>query len=540
MNILFICKHNRFRSKIAESIFNKLNKNWSNESKSAGIIPGSYPLDKTEVQAAKELDIKLERKPRVIEEELLKWSNILIVVADDVPKETFSKYEKEGRKIEFWDVEDLKVDDKEKAKGIILKIKDKVENFVDRINKGQMKEGYQPSKEILDKYADLLVNFALNSGKGIKKRDVVLLQVPESAKPMLVALRRAVLKAGGNPIMQFLPDDISREFYELASEEQLKFFPAKYLKGRVDEIDHRIYIIADKDMHELEGIDPWKIMVSQKASKPYSDWLDEKENKGKYTWTLALYGTEAMAKEAGMTLKEYWGEIIKACYLDEKEVIKKWKEIFREVERVRDKLNSLKIEKLRVKAEGTDLTIGVGKNRKWLGGDGRNIPSFEVFISPDCRIADGRIKFTEKLYRYGNLIENVELVFKNGEVIEAKATKGEGVLKEMIKTDPGSKRIGEFSLTDSRLSRIEKFMAETLFDENVGGKQGNTHLALGKAYKDSYPGDPSKVDKEKWKEIGYNESAIHTDIVATSRREVIAYLEDGKVLVIYKDGKFTI
>ena len=124
MNILFICKHNRFRSKIAESIFNKLNKNWSNESKSAGIIPGSYPLDKTEVQAAKELDIKLERKPRVIEEELLKWSNILIVVADDVPKETCSKYEKEGRKIEFWDVEDLKVDDKEKAKGIILKIKD--------------------------------------------------------------------------------------------------------------------------------------------------------------------------------------------------------------------------------------------------------------------------------------------------------------------------------------------------------------------------------------------------------------------------------
>ena len=290
---------------------------------------------------------------------------------------------------------------------------------------------YVPSEEILDKYAGLLINFALNSGNGIKKGDVVLLQVPECAKPMLISLRKEVLKAGGNPIIHFIPDDISRDFYELASEEQLKFFPAKYLKGRVDEVDHRVCIIADSDLHELEGINPKKIMISQRAFKPYFEWFDEKENKGKYTWTLALYGTEAMAKEAGMTLEEYWGEIIKACYLDEKDVIKKWKEIVREVERVKNKLNSLKIKKLRVKAEGTDLTIGIGKNRKWLGGDGRNVPSFEVFISPDCRIADGTIKFTEKLYRYGNLIENIVLEFKNGEVVQATASKGEDVLKEI-------------------------------------------------------------------------------------------------------------
>ena len=87
---------------------------------------------------------------------------------------------------------------------------------------------YQPSKQVLDKYADLLINFALNRGNGIKKGDVVLLQVPECAKPLLVALRRAVLKAGGHSIIQYIPDGMQREFYSLANENQLSFFPEKY------------------------------------------------------------------------------------------------------------------------------------------------------------------------------------------------------------------------------------------------------------------------------------------------------------------------
>ena len=83
-------------------------------------------------------------------------------------------------------------------------------------------------------------------------------------------------------------------------------------------------------------------------------------------------------------------------------------------------------------------------------------------------------------------------------------------------------------------------MGETLFDENVGGEQGNTHLALGKAYKDSYVGDPSRPSKEEWAAMGFNDSAVHTDIVATSRRKVTATLEDGSERVIYEDGRFRV
>jgi aminopeptidase len=398
---------------------------------------------------------------------------------------------------------------------------------------------YKPPDSILEKYARLIVDFALGGGTGIKPKDVVFIQVPECAKPMLVHLRRAVLRSGGFPITQYIPDGIEREYYLEANDEQLSFFPSKYLKGKVEEMDHVVGIIADTNLHELEGIPPEKLMRIQKAMKPYKEWRDEKENSGKLTWNLALYGTEAMAAEAKMTIKEYWEQIITACYLDEPDPIAKWKSIKEEVERIKKELNSLSIVKLFVEAKDTEITVGIGKGRKWLGCDGRNIPSFEIFISPDWRLTHGKIFFNEPLYRYGNLIKDVHLEFEHGRVVHAKARTGEEVLQEMIKVENADK-IGEFSLTDSRLSRITKFMAETLFDENVGGEQGNTHMAIGSAYKDCYPGDPSEVTEAGWKELGYNESVIHTDIISTTKRTVTAFLENGEKKVIYKDGKFVI
>lgn len=392
---------------------------------------------------------------------------------------------------------------------------------------------------ILERYAHVLINFALRGGEGIKKNDVVLLQVPECAKPLLKELQIAVLKAGGHYITQFVPDDLARQFYEHANEEQIAFFPDKYLKGRVDQVDHLVMIIAETNKRELQGIDPKMIMTRSKAFKPYMDWRTNKENRGKMTWTLALYGTPAMAAEADLSLEAYWDQIIKACYLDHTHPVEKWREVFAEVERVKSKLNELHIEKVRVRATGTDITIGLGPHRLWMGGNGRNIPSFELFISPDARKTEGHITFNQPLYRYGDLIKNVYLEFKEGRVIKATAEHGEHLLREMIAAK-NADRIGEFSLTDKRLSRIDHFMAETLFDENMGGPEGNTHIALGSAYKDSYPGDPSTLTEIEWEALGYNDSVVHTDIVSTKKREVTATLPNGRELMIYKDGQFTI
>jgi aminopeptidase len=398
---------------------------------------------------------------------------------------------------------------------------------------------YEVSREILDKYADVLINFGLGEGKGAKKGEVVYIQCPECAKPFLISLRRAVLKAGAIPIIDYSPDNIAREYYELASDEQIKFFPAKLLRGRVDEIDHVVSIAADSDIHELEGVSPHKLMLRQAAFRPYMEWRNEKENAGKLTWTLAMYGTEAMAKEAKMSLEQYWAEIRRVCFLDEANPVKKWKEVFGEIIALRKRLDALKIEKVHVIAEGIDFYAGIGKGRRWLGGTGANIPSFEVYISPDCRKTNGKISFDMPLYRYGNVIEGIELEFRNGKVVGVKASKGEKVLREMIGVK-GANMIGEFSLTDTRFSKIDKFMAETLFDENFGGKFGNMHIALGNAYRDSYPGNPASLSEGKWKKLGYNKSVIHTDIFNISPKEVIATLPNGQEKTIYKDGHFLV
>ncbi len=403
---------------------------------------------------------------------------------------------------------------------------------------------YTPNQKILEKYADVLVNFALNSGKGIKKGDTVLVQAGESARPLYIEILKAVWRKGGNVISNYSmdtyndDDNTSKFFYQNAKKEQLEFFPAKYQKGLIEEIDHSIYIISETNKFSLKDVDPAKMMLRGKAWKPGMEWRREKENAGKFTWTLAMFGTKASANEAKLSEKEYWNQIIKACFLDEEDPIKKWKEVYKQMATIEKKMNKLPIDKIHVEGADVDLWITLGKNRKWVGGSGRNIPSFELFTSPDWRGTNGWIKFNQPLYRYGNLIEGIELEFKDGKVIKSKAKKNEKVLKQMIATENADK-IGEFSLTDKKFSRITKFMAETLFDENMGGKEGNTHIALGSSYHDCYLGEPSGVSKEGWEELGFNDSSVHTDIISTTKRKVTAHLHNGKEVVIYKDGEFT-
>ncbi len=403
---------------------------------------------------------------------------------------------------------------------------------------------YAPPKKVLERYAQVLVNFALNGGKGLKKGEVVHLVAYEAAKPLFLEVRRAILRAGGHIISDYRPDSkdrfpFDRDFFELAAPHQLNYFPRAYARGLVDEADHAIVIVSETAPHALQGIPPKKIMRRGLAWKPYMDWRNAKESQGKYTWTIGLYGTAAMAKEARLSEKAYWNQIIKACFLDKQHPIREWKKVYAKLEKTRAKLNALPIEKLHIKGPDADLWVHLGKKRQWMGGSGRNIPSFELFTSPDWRGTEGWIRFNQPLYRYGVLIEGIELWFKNGRVVKASARKNEKVLKEMIATKDADK-MGEYSLTDKRFSRITHFMAETLYDENRGGPNGNTHLALGKSYHDCYTGDPGAVNSEEWERLGFNDSSVHTDIISTAPRTVTAHLKGGGTKVIYKNGSFRV
>ncbi len=396
-----------------------------------------------------------------------------------------------------------------------------------------------PSKKILENYAKVLIDFALGKGQGIKEKQIIYLQYDSEALPLALVVYKRILEKGAYPMVKNIDESFQKVMFENAKDHQLKFFPKEYTKTLVNTIDHRIYLIAPTDPFLLKDIDPKKIIIANSEKQQLRKWLFEKEDQGKLTWTLCLYGTKGMAHEAGLSIKEFWQEIINACYLGSGNPIPTWKTTFRQINDLKKKLNELPVEKYHMVSEKTDLYISLGEKRIWQGGSGVNIPSFEIFTSPDWRGVNGKIFFNFPLYRYGNIIKNIHLEFKDGVVVKAQADQNEGLLKALI-AQKNANKIGEFSLTDIRFSKISRFMANTLYDENFGGQFGNSHLAVGTSYHDCYNGDIKKMKEKDWEHLGFNESVEHCDIINTNDKMVEAILKDGSKKIIYKSGQFVL
>ncbi|MDA8068197.1 MAG: aminopeptidase [Actinomycetota bacterium] len=402
---------------------------------------------------------------------------------------------------------------------------------------------YEPSPEILERYGRVLVDFALGNGEGIKAGDTVLVIGAEETKPLFAEVCRAVWRSGGNVIKEFTPTqderiNLERDFYELAGDAQLDFFAEKMMRGLIDEIDHYIYLAGEDHPRTMQDVDPQKMIRHQAAGMPWVAWHQEKEAAGRLHWTIGLWGTAGLAAEAGLTLEQYWEQITHACFLDDPDPIARWRTAQAEIGRYRDWLNSLDIDRLHVEAEGTDLWLTIGEQRQWIGGGGRNIPSFEIFTSPDWRGTSGQISFSEPLYSHGKIARGVRLEFRNGLVTAATADENQELIEQIVAA-PGGDRVGEYSLTDARLSRIDRFMASTLYDENMGGPFGNTHLAVGMSLNITYDGDGAALGDEQWEALGYNlKAAVHNDIVSTTDRTVTAILRDGSQRVIFAGGRF--
>ena len=185
-----------------------------------------------------------------------------------------------------------------------------------------------------------------------------------------------------------------------------------------------------------------------------------------------------------------------------------------------------------------DFTVLLGEKRKFIAGGGCNVPSFEIFTSPDWRGTKGVYFADLSSYRSGNYVKGVRLEFKNGRAIKADAQQGAEFVRKMLAMDRGAAQIGEFSLTDRRFSKINKFMADILFDENFGGKYGNCHVAVGASYADTYNGPQTELTKDAKKSLGFNESSLHWDLINTENKRVRAKLKNGTEVTVYEKGEF--
>ncbi|MFW6179282.1 MAG: aminopeptidase, partial [Desulfohalobiaceae bacterium] len=272
--------------------------------------------------------------------------------------------------------------------------------------------------------------------------------------------------------------------------------------------------------------------------KQLRDILEDRENQREFGWTLCLLTTEELANNAGLNQEEYTEQIIKACYLDHPRPVQKWQEILEAAQEIKHWLNSLEINYLHLESEQCDLWITPGKDRQWVGVSGHNIPSFEIFTSPDWRGTQGVYFMDQPSFRSGNLVQDLRLEFREGVVTDIQASLGQEFVRKQLKVDSNADKIGEFSLTDKRFSRIDRFMAHTLYDENFGGFHGNCHIALGASYAETYAKGPANLSTGLKEELGFNDSALHWDLVNIEPKRVTARLATGAEKLIYQDGCF--
>ena len=395
------------------------------------------------------------------------------------------------------------------------------------------------TKRQMDKYSDVLL-WGLKTArkKNFKKNEVVLVQFDLPAIKLAEILQGKFLDMGMNPVLRLGETPImEHNFYKKANNKQLVFL-APGQKEICKGLNGRIYLRAPESLTHLSNIDPNKIGKAAVARKPLLDIMRKREEAGIFGWTICMLPTEELAKQAKLSLRQYTNQVIRACYLDKANPVQAWKDIYKEAMNIKKWMNSMDVNYYHIESETIDLKVRPGKKRRWLGVSGHNIPSFEIFLSPDCRGTEGIYFADQPSFRSGNYVEGVRLTFKKGSVVKTEAKKGVEFTVKQLSMDKGACRVGEFSLTDKRFSRINKFMANTLYDENYGGRFGNCHLAVGSSYTDTYDGDPGKLTKEKKRKLGFNDSALHWDLVNTENKTVIAHLSSGKKAVIYENGMF--
>lgn len=391
----------------------------------------------------------------------------------------------------------------------------------------------------LERYADVLLwGMQKARTRAFKKGDIVLVRFNLRAIKLAELLQVRLLDRRLHPMLRMLATDrMEYGFFSHADGDQLSFI-APGEKDMVNNLNGTIFLNAPESLTHLQRVDSRKITAAMIARKPLRDILTRREENGLFGWTLCSLTTPQLARHAGISQKLYTEQIVKACYLNAADAAVKWDEIFSSAREIKQWLNSMRIVSYHIESPRTDLRIAHGQQRRWIGISGHNIPSFELFMSPDWRGTEGVYFADQPSYRNGNLVRDVRLEFKNGCVRALDAACGRAFVQEQVGMDAGSGRLGEFSLTDTRFSKIDRFMADTLFDENYGGRYGNCHVALGASYSDTFRGKPAQLTKKRKQQLGFNDSALHWDLVNTEDKRVTATLKNGRKMVLYEKGEF--
>ncbi len=351
------------------------------------------------------------------------------------------------------------------------------------------------------RFAELIADYCLEvqPGQQVSVRSTTL------AAPLLLALQEVLLEREAWPLIRPSLPGTDEVFWRAARERHLDSFPPSEL-SEAEGTDASVRIQAPDNTRALVGVDAALMARAARARAKV------REAALKRRWCITLWPTPAGAQEAGMPTAEFAAFVERALFLDRDDPAQAWRELRDFQARLIERLAPAR--ELRIEAEGTDLTLNV-EGRTWINSDGkRNMPSGEVFTGPHEHSAEGRIRYTIPSGPGGVEVSGIELEFREGRVVNARAEHGEEYLKTTLATDDGASLLGEIGIGTN--FGIDRPIGAILFDEKIGG---TVHLAVGRSYPETG---------------GTNESAVHWDMICDLRRGG-RLTADGEPIVV--DGR---
>ncbi|HCN61007.1 aminopeptidase [Mammaliicoccus fleurettii] len=401
----------------------------------------------------------------------------------------------------------------------------------------------------LQKYAELLVKVGLN----VQEKEPVYIQASIDASEFVHLVVEEAYKVGASDVkVKYKDDRISQLKYQYESEEFFEDVKQYDIDERMDYLNRKAAFLSiiSSSPDSLKEADPKKISKAMAAyGKAFKDYMVAVQS-DHMSWCIASYPSVGWAKmmfpelddqEAVNKLLE---TILKTVRVDQEDPVKAWEEHDRLLHEKANYLNQKKYKSLHYKSEGTDLTIELPTGQYWSGASSinskgnsfvANMPTEEVFTAPHKSGVNGTVSNTLPLSYSGNIIDDFTLTFKNGEVVDYKAGVGEEILKSILETDEGAKRLGEVALVpvDSPISNMNTLFYNTLFDENA-----SCHIALGSAYAFCIE-DGKEMSAKELAENGLNDSTTHVDFMIGSKSlSIDGVLENGVKEPVFRDGNW--
>jgi aminopeptidase len=392
----------------------------------------------------------------------------------------------------------------------------------------------------LERLAELAVRVAANVQPG----QLLVIRALVEHAPLVREVARAGYRAGARRVDVMYHDrHLTRAMVELGPEEALDQTPPSYmafLKALDSEHGAFIQITGEPEPNLLSNLDGRRIgrAIPREYVAEWSRMVGDRT----VNWAIIPAVTAGWAQKVfgKPDVEALWQAVEKAVRLDRADPIAAWRAHVARLHGIIDTLNARHLEALRYKGPGTDLTIGLLPSSRWEGADTvtnfgvshiANIPTEEIYTSPDSRLAEGKVRSTRPLQLKGTVVEGLEMDFRDGRIVEVRARTGADVVRAEVSIDANAARLGEVSLVDgsSAVGQLGITFYDTLFDENA-----TCHLAYGGGF--TYC-----VEDEADRAAGLNISGVHTDFMVGGPEVQIEGKEPGGAWIpIIRDNEFRV